>query len=81
MTAILVIDDDDDVRDFMSMTLMRAGHDVVVAADGKEGTAAIDARQPETFDLIVCDIFMPGMDGIEFLRGCLLYTSPSPRDS
>lgn len=69
MTAILVIDDDDDVRDFISMTLMRAGHDVVLAANGKEGTAAIDARLPETFDLVVCDIFMPGMDGIEFLRG------------
>lgn len=69
MSAILVIDDDEDVRDFISMTLTRAGHEVITAADGNQGRRAIEARASGQFDLVICDVFMPGVDGIEFLRG------------
>jgi len=67
MTAILVIDDDDDMRDFISMTLLRAGYEVQTETDGERGMAAVKARLDTPFDLIISDIFMPGKDGIELL--------------
>ena len=45
--------------------LARAGHDVVEAADGMEGLAAVRARRP---DLVVTDILMPNKEGIETIR-------------
>lgn len=44
------------------MLRKRAGHEVVAVADGRDGLAKIQA---ETFDLLIVDIFMPGMDGLE----------------
>jgi DNA-binding NtrC family response regulator len=67
MAVILVIDDDEDVRDFISMTLIRAGYEVETAADGDKGMAAVNNRLETPFDLVISDIFMPGKDGIEFL--------------
>ena len=69
MAAILVLDDDEDVRDFISMTLTRAGHEVALAENGDEGMAAVRRRTDPPFDLIISDVFMPGTDGIEFLSG------------
>jgi CheY-like chemotaxis protein len=40
----------------------RNGHEVVLASNGRAGVAAVEAG---VFDLVICDIFMPGMDGIE----------------
>ena len=67
MTTILVIDDDDDIRDVISMTLVRAGCEVETAMDGDQGLAAVKARLDSPFDLVISDVFMPGKDGIEFL--------------
>ncbi|MEQ9576193.1 MAG: response regulator, partial [Rhodospirillales bacterium] len=67
MTTILVIDDDDDIRDVISMTLVRAGYEVETAMDGDQGLAAVKARLDSPFDLVISDVFMPGKDGIEFL--------------
>lgn len=67
MAVILVIDDDEDVRDVISMTLARAGYEVETAEDGDKGMTAVKGRLGTPFDLVVCDIFMPGKDGIEFL--------------
>tara|TARA_B100000513_G_C11881804_1_gene179519 strand:+ start:728 stop:1108 length:381 start_codon:yes stop_codon:yes gene_type:complete len=67
MTTILVIDDDEDVRDFISMTLTRAGYAVETATNGDQGLVAVQSRRPAAFDLVICDIFMPVKDGIEFL--------------
>lgn len=67
MTVILVIDDDEDMRDVISMTLIRAGYEVVTATDGEHGMAAVKGRLGTPFDLVISDIFMPGKDGIEFL--------------
>lgn len=61
---ILVIDDSEDIRELFQLALERAGYRVRVAADGAEGLAAIRDRRPE---LIVTDISMPVMDGLEFL--------------
>jgi CheY-like chemotaxis protein len=62
MTRILVIDDDAALRNTMTILLGARGFDVVVAENGKSGIDAIKARP---FDLVIVDLFMPGMDGLE----------------
>ncbi len=62
---ILVIDDDPAVRMTIRLVLEREGHTVAQAADGISGMKAIEAGG---IDLLIVDIFMPGMDGIETIR-------------
>lgn len=62
MARILLVDDDRLTRTTVSLLLKRAGHEVVALADGRDGLAKI---QTESFDLLIVDIFMPGMDGLE----------------
>ncbi|OSM00164.1 response regulator [Magnetofaba australis] len=64
MAHILLIDDDARVRFTLETLLKRSGHTVTARADGKEG---IDTLKKESFDLIITDIIMPNMDGVEFL--------------
>jgi CheY-like chemotaxis protein len=64
MPRILLIDDDDTVRAVIQAMLRTAGHDVATAADGLEG---LDRIRQQPFDLVLCDIFMPGLDGIATL--------------
>lgn len=65
MANILVVDDDPAVRMTIQLLLERAGHRVVAAGDGHGGLAAFEAGD---FDLLLLDIFMPGMDGLETMR-------------
>lgn len=65
MANILVVDDDSAVSTTIALLLERNGHDVVVANDGRKGLKALDSGQ---FDLLIVDIFMPGMDGLETMR-------------
>ena len=62
MTRVLVVDDDDDVRAALRKTLLTAGFEVEEAADG---AAAIGLHQANPADVLIVDIYMPGMDGIE----------------
>jgi DNA-binding response OmpR family regulator len=63
MARILLAEDDQNVRDFVSRALKHAGHDVVEAEDG--GIASeIVVEQDGRFDLLLSDIKMPVMDGI-----------------
>jgi CheY-like chemotaxis protein len=62
MARILVIDDDQAVRAAVKAVLDLAGHETVLATDGRDG---LDAVESGHFDLLIVDIFMPGMDGIE----------------
>lgn len=62
MARILIIEDDDEVRDLLESLLSREGHEVETAANGKQGVAAFLARP---FDLVITDIIMPEKDGIE----------------
>ncbi len=63
--SVLVIDDEQLMRDFVRETLTRAGYKVTVAADGRSGMAILDE---EPIDLVVTDLKMPQMDGLEVLR-------------
>ncbi|MBS0333371.1 MAG: response regulator [Proteobacteria bacterium] len=64
MPRILLAEDDDSLRGFLARALERAGYDVVACADGDEAAAVLD----EDWDLLLTDIVMPGMDGIEVAR-------------
>ncbi len=65
MALILVVDDEPGVREMLRIALARDGHRVVTAASGEE---ALERLQGEGCDLLVTDLAMPGMDGVELLR-------------
>ncbi|OHX10712.1 hypothetical protein BI347_19530 [Chromobacterium sphagni] len=68
MHRILVVDDDAVSQQFLVMVLNRLGNDnVVVANDGIDALIQLDAGD-RNFDVICCDLDMPRMDGIEFVR-------------
>jgi len=62
---VLVVDDDETVRDVVRRYLEVAGFTVDIASDGMEGLAKFSAREP---DLVVLDIMMPGFNGLEVCR-------------
>lgn len=62
---ILVVDDEQNMRIALFEALSRAGHDVAVAENGRMALEMIEKKQP---DLLIADIKMPEMDGIELLR-------------
>ena len=62
---ILVVDDEPDILEILSYNLTRAGYRVRVAEDGRAG---LEAARADTPDLIVLDIMMPEMDGVEVCR-------------
>jgi DNA-binding response OmpR family regulator len=65
VARILVIDDNDSFRESLRMFLEAAGHQVLGAADGREGARLVRQHAP---DLLLCDIFMPRKDGLEMIR-------------
>jgi CheY-like chemotaxis protein len=62
MLRILVVDDERPVREAMALLLKHEGYRVVAAECGHTAVSAIEAF---TFDLVIVDIFMPGMTGLE----------------
>ena len=62
MARILITEDEDSLRSFVARALRMDGHDTVEAADGAEG---LEALADGNFDLLLSDIRMPVMDGIE----------------
>ncbi len=68
MNTILLVEDDRSQRALYEQELTDAGYRVVLAKDGQE---ALDAIEREKVDLVVMDIFMPGMDGIEAMNRIL----------
>jgi excisionase family DNA binding protein len=63
--AVLLVDDDDRMRELVRTELEREGYDVQEAASADEGLASIETRKPE---LILLDVMMPHVDGWEMLR-------------
>ena len=64
MPRILLAEDDDSLRGFLTRALERAGYEVTACADGEEAAAVLG----EAWDLLLTDIVMPGMDGIELAK-------------
>jgi CheY-like chemotaxis protein len=62
---VLVIDDDPDARELLSVLLERDGAEVALAESGKAARDLIRARHP---DVILCDVGMPDEDGYSFMR-------------
>ena len=65
MQTILVIDDDDSLRDTIGLMLEQEGYRVHLAADGREGYERSLTLRP---DLILVDLRLPGMSGVEICR-------------
>mgnify|MGYP001241634670 FL=1 len=67
MKRILVVEDEDVIRDFEVINLKRAGYEVVDVPTGEEAIQVFE-RNPTHFDVAVLDVMMPGMDGFEVCR-------------
>ena len=65
MARILIIDDDATLRTILGHALKEAGHEVILAADGREG---IKQHRAVPADLIITDLFMPEQEGLETIR-------------
>lgn len=68
MARVLVIEDDDQMRRMVCDVLTRAGYDTVAAENGLTGVASF---RETPADLVITDIFMPEMDGVETIREIL----------
>lgn len=62
---ILVIDDEQPIRETLEMYLREKGYEVIISGDGEGGLDAVRREQPE---IVILDIRLPGMDGLEVLR-------------
>jgi two-component system, cell cycle response regulator DivK len=62
---VLIVDDNEDTRDMYSLYLQHGGWHVEVKLDGEEG---LEAARSRSFDVIVMDLSMPRMDGVEATR-------------
>ncbi len=65
MKTVLVVDDDPSMRALIRLYLEGAGYGVIEAADGRRAMQALEGKD---VDLVVLDIFMPEMDGLEVLQ-------------
>ena len=72
---VLVVDDEASIRDLLSKTLALAEYDVDVAADGR---AALDRIRVYSYDLLIADLKMPGIDGLAVIREAKRYKADLP---
>jgi len=73
--SILVVEDEDDIRELLRYNLAKEGYQVTGSASGEEALRAVKAARP---DLLVLDLMLPGMDGLEVCRS--LKQDPLTRD-
>jgi len=65
MGSILIVDDEEDIRDALILVLESAGYDVRVASNGNE---AVELQRKQPADLIITDIIMPQKDGVSTIK-------------
>jgi len=73
--TILIVDDSQMVRSMVGAALTAAGYAVIVAGDGAEGLERLRANQPA---LVICDVNMPRMSGLELLEAAREVPAPPP---
>lgn len=76
MAAVLLVEDNDDVREMMALALQLAGHDVLLARNGRDALGKLKARPRPC--VILLDLMMPVMNGWEFREA--LRDEPALRD-
>jgi len=64
----MIIDDAPSVRQVVSLALQSAGYDVIEACDGADALSKLISIKDRKFNLIICDLNMPNLDGIGFLK-------------
>jgi len=62
---LLVVDDEESIREFLEIMLRKEGYDIVCAKDGQE---AIDVLKKKSFDMVISDLQMPNVNGMELLK-------------
>jgi CheY-like chemotaxis protein len=75
MARILVIDDDELIRDTVRTILASDGHESVLAVDGEDGVRQF---QHHSFDLVLCDVFMPHKEGLATMREIRQLSAATP---
>ncbi|MCP3678093.1 MAG: response regulator [Deltaproteobacteria bacterium] len=65
MAKILIIDDEEAIREMLQVLLEKAGYEVQVAVDGKEG---VDLFRTAPAELVITDLFMPNRDGLDIIK-------------
>ena len=65
MFSVLVVDDEESMRHMLSIILKKEGYDIVCAEGGEQ---ALKILGKDEFDFVICDIKMPGVDGVDFLK-------------
>ena len=65
MARILIVEDEPDIRFMMRLILESAGHNVTEAKDGAAGLMSVKSAPP---DLVITDVIMPGMNGLDFIE-------------
>ncbi len=73
MFRILLAEDDDVMRDYLTRALERSGYEVTAASDGGEAWTHLESG---TYDLLLSDIVMPEMDGIELAQRAQAMPNP-----
>jgi len=63
--SILVVDDEDDIRELIEYNLSKAGYRIICVSSGEEAVQAVTAKAP---DLVILDLMLPGMDGLDVCR-------------
>ncbi|MBL3658601.1 response regulator [Fulvivirga sediminis] len=64
--TVLIVDDSESIRDLVEMTLENAGYTVIKSFDGEDATYKLNTSRP--VDLIITDLNMPNLDGIDFIK-------------
>ena len=72
---LLVVDDEEDIRELVELNFMMEGYDVLTAANGYEAEVVTRRERP---DVVILDVMMPGRDGLSVLRS--LRADPSTHD-
>ncbi len=66
--SVLIVDDSKTMRKIITKTLRQINSGIDTISEAEDGQAGLDHLQQEKPDLILCDVNMPNMDGIEFLK-------------